>query len=153
MTSALGMTQKELLDLSERITSGIDTWGHSFCGYLVRGESDLKTPKFVFTNRMMYFTIYKYIFFSVYKIFGKFRLSSSTFEVHAFVMSQFLRKSSNCMRLPFQIFLENLSCPFLKVLLLRISNEKKDIKNYVNFYIFVTLLYIKGITLRMKILK
>lgn len=68
MTSALGMTQKELLDLSEYITSGSDTWGHSFCGYLGRGGgSDLKIPKFVSVNRIIYFTFYKYIFSSVRK--------------------------------------------------------------------------------------
>lgn len=64
MTSALGMTQKELLDLSEHITSGSDTWGHSFCGYSVGlgGGVDLKIPKFVFANRIMYFIIYKCVF-------------------------------------------------------------------------------------------
>lgn len=66
MTSALGMTQKELLDLSEHITSGSDTWGHSFCGNSVGlGGVDLKIPKFVFADRIMYFTVYKCIFSSV----------------------------------------------------------------------------------------
>lgn len=54
MTSALGMTQKELLDLSERITSGSDTWGHSFCGFGWGGGSDLKIPKCMFANNIFY---------------------------------------------------------------------------------------------------
>lgn len=66
MTSALGMTQKELLDLSEYITSGSDTWGHSFLCIFGGGTgSDLKIPKFVFANRIIYFTVYQYMFSNV----------------------------------------------------------------------------------------
>lgn len=83
MTSALGMTQKELLDLSEYITSGSDTGGHSFCGYLVGagggGASGLKIPKFVFVNKIIDFKFYKYMLSSVYKIFGRLFSFSFTF--------------------------------------------------------------------------